>query len=52
MSMFDNYEVWKNFIPSRTETDCENSLNGHTFIAYKRVYYRCYTCGKTINRRF
>lgn len=48
----ENLEVWKNFIPSKSEIECENSKNGHSFIAYKKVYYRCYLCGKIIDRRF
>jgi len=52
MSEFENFEVWEKFKPSKSETECENSTNGHTFIAYKREYFKCFICGKEIDRRF
>ena len=48
----ENLEVWENFIPSKTVEECEHSRKGHIFIEYKRIYFRCYICGITINRRF
>ena len=52
MSLFNNFEVWEKFTPSKTEKECENSRNGHSYIAYKRIHFKCYICGKTIDRRF
>ena len=52
MSYFENYEFWENFKPTMTEQECDTSKNGHNFIPFKKVNHKCYTCGKTIPRRF
>lgn len=47
---FDTYEYWKDFTPSRTFKECEDSEEGHSYVPRGRTYLKCKYCGDAIQR--